>query len=33
MDKKVTDKVKKLKIKEGEKKRSRRFQDIVTPTK
>ncbi len=33
MDKEVTDKVRVLKIKEGEEKKSRRFQDTLTPTK
>lgn len=33
MDKEVTNKVRELKIKEGEEKKSRRFQDKFTPTK
>jgi hypothetical protein len=33
MEKKVMDKVRELKIKEGEEKKSRRFQDTLIPTK
>ncbi len=33
MDKEVTDKLKELKIKKREEKRSKRFQDTLTPTK